>query len=409
MSADSYGEASTQSHVHELPESKTPEMEPESLPKPRYWEEDRSRPRPRRKPALKSSATPVIVGILILLVIGGLIGAFIWLGGDDTAATRKAVPCDKSIVALIPANTKIIIGYHVGELVRVKKWQSVGGDFFDGPEIEPLRKIMNQSDIGEADLESLLITSSATNLLQIAVENTVIIKLKQKNFDPAIFKQVAELQEVNRNGKVYLRDPRGRSYYLASNQLLVMSTHETTIQQLLEKGAGQMVASQPLQDLAERGGGMPFWIATTDAGLVDTMMAMGKAGFGGLGGEGGNNEMLQMIKTSKGVGIFYEFTPTKLNLVMAVLNDDTAAVSRVARKGSRDMKEARRHPDEMRREINKLAPNPDAVQLILDVVESAELSATKDRFEMAFSMSMAPFERMEAQMGNQFNPLGGGR
>jgi len=268
-------------------------------------EEDYGEPRKRKKKK-KSGNKALFLTLMALLglaVIGGGIFLLISLLGGSSA--------DNEVLAFAPADSKFVAVANLGTLMENEKLKGPIGQLLQNPQVGEFRGILQQAGLSENDFSKVMFCGSNLNpgFGQVPDIIAVVLLKKDKLFDREKLKSTAKAQEVQKDGKSYLK-AKEFSLYLPSDKLAVVASSEAALAKVINKNDNEVVITGPLRELVDKSNGSTLWGAVSTEEFAKNLGA-GKAAIpGGMG---------NTLAASKAIGLWCDIGSNSMSLSVAIL------------------------------------------------------------------------------------------
>lgn len=346
-------------------------------------DDDFDRPRAAKKKGSGALYAMIALGVLL---VGGLIFALIYfLGGSDSY--------DSEMVAYLPAETNVMVGVEVEELMKNDKVKNMVTSFLqkDGKEFYDKLK---EAGMSENDFTRVLVGGEFNPKGGGPGQDkfAVIIRAK-KAFDKGKIAQVASLQEQEKNGKKYYKSTKEKDLfvYYPSDTLAVMVPSEKAIEGVMSRDGSKVAVSDEMQDLAKKLSKGHVWFAMSTAQFSNELGQVKNAKIPDV-----PSELTDAVAGMRGVGAYAKIDGDKVTFGGGILCADSSSATKAADALQKKIDEQRgKNLNENPLFKGKVDGVPPAFKsLIEDVQKSAKADSSGAMLEVSASFSFSGMEQL---------------
>jgi hypothetical protein len=356
---------------------------------PRYDDHDTDRPRPKKK----GGASLYFLLALGVLLVGGLIFALIYfLGGSNNY--------DSEMAAYLPAETNMMVGVEVEELMKNDKVKNLVTTVFQGEGKEFYAKL-KEAGMDENSFTRVLVGGDMGGAMFGAgpgagkEPNMVGVIRAKKAFDKAKIAQLMSLTEQTKNGKTFYKSDKKKDIFVhyPSDMMAVIASSEKAMDGVLSRGDGKVVISEDMQELAKKLSKGQVWVAVGTAAFEKELKQAEH-----LEDMGVPADIANAVKGMRGVGFYAKLDGDKLTFAGGVLCADRSTASRAADALQKEINDKVRG-----KSIDQLPlPFPGAKgeggdefkKLITDIQQSAKADNSGALLEVSASCSVSGLEAL---------------
>lgn len=301
----------------------------DGINRPDTDEEFDRQPRQPRKPGNGPLIAMFIVG---LLIIGGLIFALVYfLGGSGNL--------DREMMAYLPADTDMMIGVEVEELLKNGTLKSLFTKEKDKADKDLLMKLQ-EAGVGEDDISRMLVGGKLQEMLQprvvalndkkAAKENVpsvaTVVRFK-KAVDKGRIVKALEAKEQTKSGKTFYKkgETFEQYFYFPTDSMMVTTESEKLLDSFLTKDSSQVAVSDDMQELARKMSKGQVWLAVGRSAFGDKLK-----GISDIKGDEIPANVLPAIEGMKGAGVYLKLDGDKFSVAAQVLCADSGAAKKAS-------------------------------------------------------------------------------